>query len=139
MTKQKRAIKTLGEIALRVNNLSVMQEFYQEVVGLELLKRFPDSVFFEIAEGYAGHTQILALFDRSKDPNYKGLNPEKTTVDHIAFAIDSAEYEPEIRRLEQLGMQVRTAEHAWVHWRSLYLDDPEGNTIEWVCYDGAII
>jgi len=57
-------IKALGEIALRVNDLERMQEFYEQVIGLELLRRFPKMVFFKIAEGYAGHTQILALFDR---------------------------------------------------------------------------
>ena len=23
-------------------------------------------------------------------------------------------------------------------WRSLYVDDPEGNTVEWVCYDKSV-
>jgi hypothetical protein len=23
-------------------------------------------------------------------------------------------------------------------WRSLYVDDPEGNTVEWVCYDETV-
>jgi hypothetical protein len=33
---------------------------------------------------------------------------------------------------------VTAAEHAWVRWRSLYVDDPEGNTVEWVCYDVSV-
>ncbi len=33
-------------------------------------------------------------------------------------------------RLEALGLQVETAQHAWVHWRSLYVTDPEGNQVE---------
>ncbi len=35
-----RAIRGLGEIALRVADLDRMQGFYQEVIGLELLRRF---------------------------------------------------------------------------------------------------
>ncbi|MBV8232399.1 MAG: hypothetical protein JO329_20650, partial [Planctomycetaceae bacterium] len=27
-------------------------------------------------------------------------------------------------------MGVRSAEHAWIHWRSLYITDPEGNTVD---------
>ncbi len=38
------------------------------------------SKFFKIADGFEGHTQILALFDRKDRPNYKGLDAEKTTV-----------------------------------------------------------
>jgi catechol-2,3-dioxygenase len=37
-----------------------------------------------------------------------------------------------------LGLQVETAEHAWVHWRSLYVSDPEGNQVELVCYDASV-
>ena len=33
-----------------------------------------------------------------------------------------------------LGLDVTTAEHAWAQWRSLYVNDPEGNVIEWVCF-----
>ena len=106
--------------------------------GLELMQRFPTSAFFRIAEGYAGHTQILALFDRSAEPAYTGLDSARTTVDHIAFTIALADFAPEKARLEGLGLKVRTSEHAWVQWRSLYVDDPEGNTVELVCYDPSI-
>ena len=58
------SVKALGEIALRVENLDEMQRFYQEVIGLTLMKRFENAAFFKIADGHAGHTQILALFDR---------------------------------------------------------------------------
>jgi len=40
--------------------------------------------------------------------------------------------------LEQHGLQVDSAEHAWVHWRSLYVNDPEGNRVEFVCYDDSV-
>jgi hypothetical protein len=71
-------------------------------------------------------------------PSYAGLNRETTTVDHIAFEIDLADYENEKGRLEQLGLAVRTTEHAWVRWRSLYVTDPEGHTVELVCYDARV-
>ncbi|MBA2339987.1 MAG: VOC family protein [Pyrinomonadaceae bacterium] len=135
---QKRAVKGLGEIALRVTDLDSMQKFYQEVIGLELMKRFPNAAFFKIAEGYNRHTQILALFDRSRQAGYQGLTSEKSTVDHFAFAIPLADFDAEKKRLEQLGLEVKTAEHAWVHWRSLYVSDPEGNTVELVCYDETV-
>jgi len=131
-------VKALGEIALRVENLEDMQQFYETVIGLPLLKRFDNSAFFKIAEGFEGHTQILALFDRTEGPGYSGLDPEKTTVDHLAFTISLSDFEPEKKRLEQLGLEVHTAEHTWVHWRSLYVNDPEGNHVEFVCYDERV-
>lgn len=132
------AIRGLGEIALRVSNLDAMQAFYQNVIGLELLRRFERSAFFRLAEGFGGHTQILALFDRSADAGYQGLDTATTTVDHLAFEIALADFDRERQRLADRGLAVRTAEHGWVHWRSLYVDDPEGNTVELVCYDPRV-
>ena len=138
MGEPTKRIRGLGEIALRVADLDAMQRFYQEVVGLELLGRFDHAAFFRIADGYGGHTQVLALFDRSGEAGYRGLDPGRTTVDHLAFEIAEDDYEVEKARLERLGVRVNTAEHAWVRWRSLYVDDPEGNTVEWVCYDESV-
>lgn len=133
-----RAIRALGEIALRVKDLDAMQAFYEQVVGLELLKRFEKAAFFRIANGFGGHTQVLALFDRSGDPDQLPPIAAASTVDHLAFEIALTDYQAEKKRLEQLGLTVTTAEHAWVHWRSLYVDDPEGNSVELVCHDPAV-
>ena len=138
MNTQNKPIKALGEIALRVTDLDALQKFYEETIGLELMKRFPNAAFFRVAEGFGGHTQVLALFDRSEEEGYRGLSTEKSTVDHIAFEIPLADFTAEKQRLEQLGLRVETAEHAWVHWRSLYVNDPEGNEVELVCYDESV-
>ena len=124
------AVRALGEVALRVNHLDRMQTFYSDVIGLELMRRFEHAAFFRIADGYAGHTAVLALFDRNVP-----VEQERGTVDHLAFTIALADNEPEKQRLAALGLAVTTATHEWVHWRSLYVDHPEGNTVELVCYD----
>ena len=131
-------VRGLGEIALRVNDLDAMQKFYEYVIGLRLMTRFPTSAFFKIADGYGSHTQVLALFDRSESLGYRAANAETSTIDHIAFEIPLADFEDEKKRLKGLGLQVETAEHAWVHWRSLYVSDPEGNQVELVCYDASV-
>jgi catechol-2,3-dioxygenase len=132
------SVRGLGEVALRVADLDGMEKFYQNVIGLELLRRFERAAFFRLAEGFGGHTQILALFDRTTDPKFVGLNAATTTVDHLAFEIELKDFERERRRLAACGLAVTTAEHGWVQWRSLYVDDPEGNTVELVCYDPSI-
>jgi catechol-2,3-dioxygenase len=132
------SVRGLGEIALRVNNLDVMQKFYEEVIGLPLMTRVSNCAFFKIADGYGGHTQVLALFDRSQSPGYRGTDAATSTIDHIAFEIPLADFAGEKKRLQALGLQVETTEHAWVHWRSLYVTDPEGNQVELVCYDSSV-
>ena len=142
MNKPDRCIKGLGEASIRVTDLDAMHTFYEDVVGLEVLKRDESFVFFKIAEGYGGHTQNLALFDaanriflETKSPE---LSQERTTLHHIALNVSLEDFEPENLRLESLGLQVRATEHAWLHVRSLYFADPEGNLLEFVCYDESV-
>src|SRR5947207_195155 len=47
------------------------------------------------------------------------LDAATSTIDHIAFEVALADFANEKERLEALGLHVETAEHAWVHWRSL--------------------
>src|SRR5271167_1111287 len=108
--EKRTAVRGLGEIALRVNNLDAMQKFYEEVIGLPLMTRVPDCAFFKLADGYGGHTQVLALFDRSKSPGYRGTDAATSTIDHIAFEVPLANFADERERLERLGFQVETAE-----------------------------
>jgi len=35
-------------------------------------------------------------------------------------------------------MKVNATVHEWLHVRSLYFTDPEGNLLEFVCYDESV-
>jgi len=137
-----RRVKGLGEVSIRVNNLDAMHKFYEEVIGLEVLRRDESFVFFKIAEGYGGHTQNLALFSATDrafiETKSLQLSQAGTTLHHIALNISLEDYESEKKRLERLGLTVQATEHAWLHVRSLYFADPEGNLLEFVCYDESV-
>jgi catechol-2,3-dioxygenase len=126
-------VRALGEVALRVNDLAAMRRFYEDVLGLEVLGAFEHAVFYRLAPGHGGHTQVLVLFARGVP-----VSARASTVDHVAFTIDREELDGERSRLEGLGLQVKLATHDWVHWRSLYVRDPEGNEVELVCYDPTV-
>jgi len=49
-------IKSLGEVALRVEDLGRMERFYVDVLGLTLMKRLPHAAFLSVAPDYGGHT-----------------------------------------------------------------------------------
>jgi catechol-2,3-dioxygenase len=126
--------KSLGEIALRVNDLQKMRSFYEDVVGLEILNdKIPGAVFLKVAEAVEGHPQFVALFDRSV-----GVGPDHTTLDHFAFLIDLKDYEAEKERLEKLGTGVYPKVFPEFKWRALFFRDPEGNLVEFVCYDPGL-
>ena len=142
MNKSTNRIKGLGEVSIRVKNLDVMQKFYVEVLELEVLRRDESFVFFKIAKGYEGHTQNLALFDAANreflEPKSLRLSSAQSTLHHVALNISLEDFEPEKKRLQGLGLKVRAVEHAWIHVRSLYFPDPEGNLLELVCYDASV-
>ena len=142
MKKSDRYVKGLGEVSIRVRDLDGMQKFYEEVVGLEVLRRDESFVFFKIAEGYGGYSQNLALFTANNlaflEPKSLELCPEKTTLHHIALNIELEDYESEKSRLDGLGLKVVVTEPAWLHVRSLYFADPEENLLEFVCYDAGV-
>jgi len=135
MNKSNRRVKGLGEVSIQVRDLDAMQKFYEEVVGLEVLRRDDDErfVFFKVAEGYGGHTQNLALFEASKT-----LNPQESTLHHIALNVALEDFETEKIRLEGLGLNINATVHEWLHVRSLYFYDPEGNHLEFVAYDETV-
>ena len=64
--ESRRTVRGLGEIAVRINDLDTMQRFYEEVIHLPLMTRIPNCAFFKIADGFGGHTQVLALFGRGQ-------------------------------------------------------------------------
>ncbi len=123
----------IGEVALRVNDLASMQAFYRDVVGLDVWREGDGFVFFRVAEGVEGHPQAFVLFDRAVE-----VGPETSTLDHLAFVIHLDDYEERRRRLAAAGVSVSAKEFPFFQWRSLFVRDPEGNTIEFVCHDPSI-
>lgn len=128
-------ITFLAEIGLRVENLTKMVAFYQEVVGLEVEIARPKHVFLKIAGlpsslGDIGHPQLLVLFDRDIAPDIN-----VTSLDHLAFEIPAEDYDMELAAFQKKGMVLR--ERAWpdtLDWRarSFFISDPEGNILEFI-------
>jgi len=129
----------IAELGLRVTDLPRSVAFYQEVLGLDIVRAYPTIVFLKAGEldsplGRGGHPQLLVLFDR-KVP----LDVALTTIDHFAFEISLDQYVAERERLQHMGLEITDriwqGEYAWLRARSLFFDDPDGNTIELIAHD----
>ncbi|KTG30307.1 VOC family protein [Haloferax profundi] len=130
------AARTLGEFAFRVEDLPAMRAFYRDVVGLgDPIGDFDTATFFGLGESHAGHEAVFVLFDRTGTDGYAGIDPKKTTLDHVAFSIDPDDFDAEVERLRDHELELDFAYHEWVEWRSVYFSDPEGNRVELVCFD----
>jgi catechol 2,3-dioxygenase-like lactoylglutathione lyase family enzyme len=80
----------LGEVVLRVADLRRSIAFYRDVLILPLIRVLHDAMaFIRVAEGAAGHTQIIGLFDRKWASNregkhWSGWGIEQSTLHHFA-------------------------------------------------------
>ena len=137
-----KSIQGIGEIVIRVNNMELMCHFYHQILGLELIKTDENFTFFKVAEGKHGHPQIIALFHK-KNPTAFGevldeIDHNHSSMHHMAFEIDKADYDETLNCLEKKGIKPITQVFEWVKWRSIFIKDPESNIIEFVCYDKDI-
>lgn len=135
-------IKGLGEVVLRVQNMALVSNFYQNVIGLELITQKEKYTFFKIAEGRAGHDQVLALFDVSIPTAFGEVRDEvqlkHSSLHHIALEIDKQDYDEVLDKLQRAHAEVKTEVFEWAWWKSIFTKDPENNIIEFVCFDPAI-
>ena len=135
--------KLLGEIVIRTPNMQKMVSFYRDVVDLEPFKVLGTMQFLKVSEGLSGQAQAIGLFELDEasdvdDATFDGHDVRKTPFHHFAFIIDRKDYENEFNRISALGYELRTIEHSLTQSRSFYLYDPDGNTVEFVCYDPSI-
>ncbi|WJY22604.1 VOC family protein [Fontisubflavum oceani] len=142
-------IRALGEIAIRCNDLGPMVAFYEETLGLERMTGNATSgiVFFRIAEGFGGHTSVLALFDKGYNarPGLHPAGPEapetgaRSSLHHIALSLPYAEQEAVMAWYDEQGLPYRVEYFEWIGWRGIFTEDPEGNTVELVAYDSSLL
>ena len=146
MNKSNQSITGIAEISLRVHDLDLMRRFYEQVLGLQVLRENKDSdgtvivVFYAVGAG----DDNLALFDeklvdwytRDKSPQ---IDPKLTTLSHIALSIVLDDFESEKKRLERLGIEiVDSSTSRFMHCRMFYFFDPEGNLIEFKSHDESV-
>ncbi len=135
--------KRIGEIVIRTPNMQKMAAFYRDVIELQPFKVLGTMQFFKVSEGFSGQVQAVGLFDLGEvsdvdDSAFEGHDTRQTPFHHFAFIIDAKDYITEFNRIAALGYTLRTMEHSLTQSRSFYLYDPDGNTVEFVCYDPSI-
>jgi catechol-2,3-dioxygenase len=125
-------VRDLGEVAIRCRDLAAMTAFYRDMIGLEVIEGdYRDSiVFLRVGDGFAGHTSVVALFTAvdEEEPEAGG----DSSLHHLALTVKAEDLAPALVWYRAHGLEPTTAEHRWVGWDSVYVKDPEGNTVELV-------
>lgn len=121
-------LKELGHVLLRVLDLDRSRKFYTEVLGFKILEEDPEhgGIFLALD----GQSHAIDLF-QAKDPDAaRRQTPGVRGLGHIAFRVDSEDALREAYgTLQQQGVEItRTIDH--VSQKSIYFNDPDGNTLE---------
>jgi catechol 2,3-dioxygenase-like lactoylglutathione lyase family enzyme len=141
-------VRALGEIAIRCADLKKMAAFYRDIIGLEHLSGHHRDgiIFFSIAEGFGGHTSVLALFrpDAGRaDLHPQGSQPPATgagsSLHHLALSLPFSEQDAAIKWYDANDVDYRVQVFEWIGWRGIFTTDPEGNTVELVAYDRSLL
>lgn len=125
-------ITRIDHVVLRVNDLDRMLEFYGDVLGCRLERGPGDEGLAQLRAG----DSLIDLVDASGPLGRQtGGAPDHDApnVDHVCFYVQPWEPESLIKRLRDHGIEcgeVATRYGATGLGPSVYLQDPEGNTIE---------
>ena len=113
----------LGELKLKISNLERSLKFYEEVIGLKLLKREGQSAWMTVD----GQTALLVL---EEVPGAVIMRPRTTSgLYHFAILLPTREdLGLSLRRLLEFDIEVGQADH--LVSEALYLSDPDHNGIE---------
>ena len=137
--------KRLAELILRSANAKASVEFYRDVIGLEIYATLGSATFLKIDDEHEGHPQLLGIFDKShefsgpKDVQTDEAEANVGTLHHFAFFLEQEDFPLERDRLKSLGVDLIFSDFAQFGWRSMFMHDPDGNSVELVCYDASIL
>jgi catechol 2,3-dioxygenase-like lactoylglutathione lyase family enzyme len=122
-------ITGIAEIVLNVHNLEASLKFYQEVLGLEVIGR-PGPVFLRAGSPALTVPQMVVLVPL---PPGSEAFAQPRTLHHLALELAPADFDTEEARLKALGYQIRYGQHPVIPSRTMYVDDPDGNEVEFIC------
>lgn len=122
-------IRGIAEIVLNVRDVEASLKFYQEVLGLEVIGR-PGPVFLRAGNPAVEIPQMVVLVPLLPDA---GDFVTPRTLHHLALELAPEDFDAEEARLKALGYQIRYGQHPVVPSRTMYVDDPDGNEVEFIC------
>jgi glyoxylase I family protein len=125
-------IRMIDHVVLRVSDLDRMLGFYCDVLGCSIERRKDDIGLVQLR---AGHSLVDLVPVDGKLGRAGGAAPgrEGRNVDHLCFRLESFDEASLTEHLEKHGVEpgrVTARYGAEGMGPSMYVSDPEGNTVE---------
>ena len=126
-------ISGLAEIVLWTADKAQSLGFYQDLLGLELIS--PPTLrnaFLKVSDGHAGVPQMIVLVPKPDDIK---AQPSGNQLHHLAFELPADAFDAQQQALEAAGYAPRGGQHPVLASRTMYVDDPDGNEVEFICIE----
>lgn len=114
----------LDHVVIRADDPAELIGFYQNLLGCRLERELPEFGLFQLR---AGHSLIDVL--ARSDP----AEPSEPNMDHFCLRVEPFDAESLADHFERLNIPVRVATRVYGaegYGPALYIQDPEGNTVE---------
>jgi len=118
----------LDHIVLRVSDMDRAISFYEQVLGLRIERRLPEIGLVQLRAGSAMIDLVPQKEGEAPASNMNGRN-----MDHYAVQVESMDVEALSAHLRRHGVdpgEVRRRYGAEGYGSSIYIADPDGNTVE---------
>ncbi len=114
----------LHHLTLRVNRIKEADDFYQRVLGFELVRKMGQSMsVFRIGDQ---DTLVLVEAETSYDSQSRDFR-----MDHFGFYLETPEQVDELaEKLQEEGIRLISGPANRKHGRFFFITDPDGNMIE---------
>jgi len=128
----RRPVAGLAEIVLWVRDMNAALHFYRDLFGLEVMS--PPELpikFLRAGGGASGVPEMIVLVPHPDSSVEFPREKAKRVLHHLAFRVESAEYEDLQDTFAAQGLEVRSGKHPVLKdVRTFYVDDPDGNECE---------
>ncbi|HEV2582549.1 MAG TPA: VOC family protein, partial [Ktedonobacteraceae bacterium] len=126
----------ISEIVLWAADKERSLRFYRDLLGLEVISppTLPN-VFLKVGEGRAGIPQMVVLVPKTEEVKAR---PSGYQLHHMAFELPEADFDAQHAALVAAGYAPRGGKHPVLASRTMYIDDPDGNEVEFICRAPAL-
>ena len=125
----------ISEIVLWSADKERSLRFYRDLLGLEVIS--PPTLantFLKVGEGNAGIPQMIVLVPKTEEVKAR---PSGYQLHHMALELPEDEFDAQHAALVEAGYTPRPGIHPVLASRTMYVDDPDGNEVEFICRAAA--
>ena len=124
-------IDGLAEVVLNVRDMGAALAFYRDLLGLRVvsLPERTNPVFLQAGHATPGLPSLVVLVQLPPDAD--AFAPPRA-LHHLALTVPAAAFDATQAALHAAGLEVRTGQHPILTARTIYVNDPDGNEVEFI-------